>query len=555
MSHSKLKRICKILTLGRATTCSPLILCTFLLTFGCSTLPNLKTEHVVMVNGAGELIDPRANIGKLEDGKHLLFKPYTELANTDDPKLNKKAVDDYFTKLFTSLEQARVRNRGTRKRILLYVHGGLNTAQASIERVVEYSSKIQEDGTYPIFVNWDSSLTSSYRDHLVLLRQGRRADDWCCEAWKEYGKGYAVGANVAGGVASVVTTPLYFAFDFARGVIRLPVDLYGVYADLLSSHWRSVFTDENTGKDHWPDGNCAVNAKVGMTPRADALLCEARHPSAEQKPYPLVQGVNQRTGWESAGQILRTLATVPVHIGSGLVIDMAGTGSWSAMHRRTTVMFNRDQDLWAHDPHAPPTGGIAQFMTRLRKFLEEHGGKSEWEVVLVGHSMGTIVANEMVRQFGHPLTQSPGEPLFDEIVFMAAACSLRDYMDTIPHYLEEYKTTRMYHLMLHDQAESTEQALWGTALPGSLLVWLDGFFTRPDSPLDLVAGRYQNLLRVMHLHDATLRGRISVKVFNFGAEAKDTSPQTHGDFGNFPFWKDAFWQAKGNSPFSVPRVQ
>jgi pimeloyl-ACP methyl ester carboxylesterase len=456
----------------------------------CSTLPNLKTEHVVMVNRTGDLIDPRANIGKLEDGKHILFKPYTEL--------DKQAVDDYFTKLLTSLEQIPIRTGGKKKRIFLYVHGGLNTAQTSIERVVEYSPKIMEDGTYPIFVNWDSSLTSSYRDHLVLLRQGRRADDWCCGAWKEYGKAYAIGANIAGGVASVVTTPLYFAFDLVRGVIRLPVDIYGVYADLLSSHWRSVFTDEKTGTDHWPDGNCAQNAKLGMTPRADRLLCEVQHPPTRKAPYPFVQGENKRTGPESAWQIVRTVVTVPVHIGSGLIIDMAGTGSWSSMHRRTTVMFNRDRDLWSPDPHTAPTGGIAQFMMRLRTFLEEHRGKNEWEVVLVGHSMGTIVANEMVRQFGHPLTNSPGEPLFDEIVFMAAACSLRDYLNTIPHYLEEYKTTRMYHLMLHDQAESTEQALWGTALPGSLLVWLDGFFTRPDSPLDLVAGRYQNLLRVMH---------------------------------------------------------
>jgi hypothetical protein len=251
MNNYKTRPVSGLLALGRALTCAPLTIGALLLSFGCSTLPNLKTEHVVMVNRAGELIDPRANIGKPGDGKHLLFKPYTELLDKPDPEQdNMMTVDNYLTKIFTSLKQTPIRTSGKKKRILLYVHGGLNTAQASIERVVEYSSKIQEDGTYPIFVNWDSSLTSSYRDHLVLLRQGRRADDWCCEAWKEYGKGYAVGANVAGGVASVVTTPLYFAFDFARGVIRLPVDLYGVYADLLSSHWRSVFTDENTGKDH-----------------------------------------------------------------------------------------------------------------------------------------------------------------------------------------------------------------------------------------------------------------------------------------------------------------
>lgn len=512
---------------------------------GCSTLPQLKTEHVVMVNGMGDLIDPRANIGDPEAGRHLLFKPYPKL---DDP-------DAYFAQLLASLDRTPVRTGGTRKRILLFVHGGLNTAQTSIERVVEYSDRIRHDGTYPIFLNWDSSLTSSYLEHLVLLRQGRRVDDWCCGAWKEFGPAYEVGANMAGVVASVVTTPLYLALDLTRGVLRLPVDMYGVYADLLSSHWRTLRVTDTPPKDSWPHGNCTQDAEVGMTPRADALLCETLHPPSGQPAYPIVQGVNQRTFWESAGQFARTLVTFPVHVVSGLAIDVAGTGSWSSMRRRTTAMFNRDKDLWSADPHAPSTGGFAKFMVALRGFLESHGGNEEWEVVLVGHSMGTIVANEMVRQFGHPLAISPGKPLFDQIVFMAAACSLRDYLDTIPHYLEEYHSVRMSHLLLHDQAESTEQALWGTALPGSLLVWLDGFFTRPDAPLDLVAGRYQNLLRVMHLHDPTLRPRIALKVFNFGDDAERTSPQSHGDFGQFPFWEDAFWQAAGPAPFDLPRVQ
>jgi hypothetical protein len=182
--------------------------------------------------------------------------------------------------------------------------------------------------------------------------------------------------------------------------------------------------------------------------------------------------------------------------------------------------------------------------------------------------MGTIVVNEMVRQFGHPLevkkindkgiedkdTKPDRKPLFDKIVYMAAACSLRDYLNTIPHYLEEYGDKnngqigpQMYHLMLNDHAETAEQSL-GLSLPGSLLVWIDGFFARPDSSLDLVAGRYQNLLRIVHLHDILhIRPRVSLKVF--GSENR-TNPQTHGDFDNFPFWKEEFWQITDrDSPF------
>ncbi len=86
-------------------------------------------------------------------------------------------------------------------------------------------------------------------------------------------------------------------------------------------------------------------------------------------------------------------------------------------------------------------------------------------------------------------------------------------------------------------------------------MWLDGFFARPDSPLDLVAGRYQNLLRVVHLHDKPhIRSRVSLKSFNFGETAEETSPQTHGDFDNFPFWKETFWQT-GENPFAEKRLR
>ena len=503
-------------------------------------------EHVIMVNGSGDLIDPHANVGAPNSSQHILFTPYPELGNPNT----------YFNDLFTSINEKTPPGTGGKRRILLYVHGGMNTARSSIERATKYSQEILASGTYPVFINWDSSLTSSYLDHLLTLRQGRVAEDWCCGAWKELGRWRHTGAKIAGFAAQVVTTPPYLALDLVRGTIRLPVDIYGVYAEMISTHWRRTRTQDAEQPSAWPNMDCKTvytDRKVGITPRADRLLCESS--TLTPHSYPIVQGFDKRSGLEVAKQVGLTMLTFPVHIASGLVIDAAGTGSWSAMHRRTTVMFNRDDDLWAHEPSRKPTGGIALFMTEFRDWLKRNGGKEKWEVVLVGHSMGTIVVNEMVRQFGEPLESGHHheKPLFDKIVYMAAACSLRDYLNTIPHYLEEYEGPTMYHLMLQDNAEAAEQFLW-SSLPGSLLVWLDGFFARPDAPLDLVAGRYQNLLRVVHLHDnPRVRSRISLKAFNFGESTEETSPQTHGDFDNFPFWKEAFWQTTGN-PFSEKRL-
>lgn len=526
-----------------------------LLTLSLSACTTIKkdgfnlTDHVVMVDGMGELVDPRANIGDPDSGQHLLFKSYPTLQDQEA----------YFKQLLSAVEDKTPYPSDPKKRrtILLFIHGGMNTAKSSVERVVTRSEEILKDGIYPIFINWDSSLTSSYLDHLTNLRQGRLAEDWCCGAWKELGGWRHTGSKMAGFTARVLTTPPYLALDIVRGVIRLPVDIYGIYAEMVSTHWRRTRIQEAEQPYAWPNMDCTTtyeDRKVGITPRADRLLCE----SAKHTPdsYPIVQGFDERSGLEVAKQVSLAMLTFPVHLASGLVIDAAGTGSWSAMNRRTTAMFNRDDDLWARGPHQKSTGGIALFMTELRQWLKEHGGKDEWEVVLVGHSMGTIVVNEIVRQFGEPLNSAHhhDQPLFDKIVYMAAACSLRDYLNTIPHYLEEYHESRMYHLLLQDNAEAAEQFLW-SSLPGSLLVWIDGFFARPDSPLDLVAGRYQNLLRIMHLHDTPrVRPRVSIKGFNFGERTVKTSPQGHGDFDTFPFWKEEFWRVTDDNPFSIRRL-
>lgn len=175
-------------------------------------------EHVVMVDGDGELIDPRANFGKSDSGQHVLFLRY------DKPK----DPTGHFQELFTSIKNKKLKNNNhktpcqpatDKRRILLFVHGGMNTASASIKRAAQYSNDILCDGTYPIFINWDSSLTSSYIDHLFFLRQGERVEDWCCK-WMNQRIARPVGRLVGVG-----TAPFYATFDLLRGTVRMPIDM------------------------------------------------------------------------------------------------------------------------------------------------------------------------------------------------------------------------------------------------------------------------------------------------------------------------------------------
>lgn len=187
---------------------SSMSLSTFCLT-ACTLLPQLKTEHVVMVDKRGNLVDPRANIGDPESGRHIPFISYPLL----------KDRDRYFSHLFQALDRAPTGPDGKR-RITIFLHGGLNTPTSALERAVDYSDAIIQDGSYPIFINWDSSLTSSYIDHLFNIRQGRSLLEWCCSGYIEQGimdKEEGIFKNLMEWETTLLTTPLYFALDVVRG--------------------------------------------------------------------------------------------------------------------------------------------------------------------------------------------------------------------------------------------------------------------------------------------------------------------------------------------------
>lgn len=204
----------------------------------------------------------------------------------------------------------------------------------------------------------------------------------------------------------------------------------------------------------------------------------------------------------------------------------------------------------ALDPKHPadlvPLGGGSIFMRELRDFLGKEKAKGrEWEITIVAHSMGAIVANEIIRNHGDlPITN---------IVYMAAATSLRDYEDTIFPYLRrrneglQKPAVNMYHLTLHRAAEVRDRVtalklgVFDFAPRGSLLVWIDNYLSRPNIPLDRTAGRFVNLMTEVHNTPAELRSAIHIRELDVGEQVKETQPQQHGDFGRIRFWEPGCW--------------
>jgi hypothetical protein len=181
--------------------------------------------------------------------------------------------------------------------------------------------------------------------------------------------------------------------------------------------------------------------------------------------------------------------------------------------------------------------------------------------------MGTIVMNRILfRARPHEVARSPAEyeqakiqevetpeverlpveiPAFANLVYLAAACNLRDLGENAIPYLEQHPDTQLFHVTLHPKSELSESNKWDLAPRGSLLVWIDDFLSNPIGQGERTAGRADNLMVVLYLTPPEIRDRVHVNVLPMD---DDQVPQEHGQFtnpadtdGHFKFWSRASW--------------
>lgn len=282
-------------------------------------------------------------------------------------------------------------------------------------------------------------------------------------------------------------------------------------------------------------------------------------------------GVDQREGFEKNWAFTKYFITLPTKLVSAPIIDAAGTSAWEIMLRSVSQLFHYDGQPHIHNnlshPHPNDSnyesnGALRLFFNKLEGTLCERPEKSkgcpnpsEWEITLVAHSAGSIIAHHILREF---------EDLpIKNVVYMGAASSIRDYQKTAFPYLmkrnkdrsgeqcwrrgpveRSQEATCVYHIMLHEAAESGEW-LWDTIDPfprGSLLIWLDNFLSHPLSKDDRTLGRFTNFITSAHHTPHELRPFIHIQKFGVGDEAH--VPKKHGDFGDkFKFWDPKCWES------------
>jgi len=150
-----------------------------LLASGCTTTPpsdDIK-NHILAISPDGKLTAPES----LESN----FRANRDAA----PGSIEAIIDDIRT----------FQVPGKTTKVMLYIHGGLNTNDSAIGRAEKHSNDLKELGFYPVFINWRSGPFTTYGAHLSKIRQGEVAP------------------------AAKLTAPLYFTSDLARVVANAPI--------------------------------------------------------------------------------------------------------------------------------------------------------------------------------------------------------------------------------------------------------------------------------------------------------------------------------------------
>jgi hypothetical protein len=501
--------------------------------------------HALTIDRHGDILAPRPP-GQPADSYSELGKWFTEIDVTELPSREKDS-DRYIDDLFSGVPEriadygnlARKRTGGEARElgILIFVHGGLNSLASSTCRVNEIieaykrhelrDHSLDPPGSntyYPVLVNWDSGLWESYFDHLFLVRQG------------EARRGIAL-----------ATWPFYLAADAGRAAVRAPIAM-GTAGYRLS---------ESMG-----------GPVVRSQENAERLYQGIRN----EQPRNVSSGIAGSGSPDSLAVQTRNLLTIPFQLATAPIIDGFGTPAWEGMQRHSKALFNlpvefdvgalNDKDPVGLALQGMPHAAMHRFHERLRDLLRASCIPAapladgtprchQRRLTIVAHSMGAFIVNEFLRRYRDDI-------LVDDIVYMAGADSVRNTLDSVVPYLAQHPCERgagkhcprFFNLSLHPRNEVSESNYFGLIPRGSLLVWIDDFFSSPLTQYDRTVGRWENVIQAYGEFPKELRDRVFLKAFN-----RDSRIAKHGDFSRARFWEETFWQPGGAEGNPWPPVQ
>lgn len=531
--------------------------------------PDFYRRHIIAVDGDGSALEPTIRRQQNSKGEvsHKVSWKLMEGENTRNPeeaKLGRKAYYTYLDQIFTEIDECR--RAGKVREVVVYVHGGLNSLDGAMKKAAALSEVMMKEKVYGIFLIWNSELFSTYGSHLGDVREG-------------------LSHKGASNLWLPLTIPLTLVSDIGCAIARTPATA----AKLLRN-------DAITAN---PDGFFRHRQAEERFEFLRQLHQSGVQDNAKSQPIVVSRAPDSRTGLARSGDTLAWVATLPVKAVSVPLLDTLGYNAWNIMLRRTRTMWERQTDFVRYPDelskklsnrsmlkrqeqirpdllNREDQKQIAQFIAtgrpgaatlffeqaQKRVLLERNEqprGLAPVKLTLIGHSMGAIVLADALARYRHlPV---------DNVVFMAAACSINDFKLKVVPYLQEpdNANTRFYNLCLHDNAERGEKNPGATdfSARGSLLVWIDTFFQEPESESDRTFGRWENAILATDTIPQEVTGRITLKAFgrarapgsgpNYEHQSKYrrrhlAEPGKHGEFShysvptkpaepNFAFWE------------------
>lgn len=444
-------------------------------------------------------------------GRDALYQFYIDArGRLIDPRNRRTAVaeeQEYIERVFQNYEYQKAllakQNKGLA--LTIFIHGGLNTFATSTARVSRSVKPMLEMGQYPVFISWDSTGLGNYGDHVWTLRRGVRSP-----------------------VAGPLSSPFVLLEDTLRSIARFPSSIYNeVHKLLVMPIWYHA-TEEN-----------AVDG-------AQADLCT-------QKQFD-IRDAAPRVGQNSKDFIT---AANPVKFFTAPFVDGLGSGAWQSMLHRTDFVLRRSNSfdgLSTEEPNLveatrqitqseastdPGDARVRIGETAASSFLRQWQFRMpEERVRLMGHSMGTIISNNIIARYP--------DLNYDAIVYFAAACPLKDIEQVVAPLLgrRSSQPAHFYNVSLDPYRELAENSAFDLLPRGSLLVWIDDTLGDVNSLEDRTAGRWHNMMRTANqlFHDKDVRSRVHLTRFGI----HDGGPQEHGDFGDYEFWREGFWMNRND---------
>ena len=487
-------------------------------------------KHVVLVTSLGQAVEPGPS----------------QAAST----VSKESFADLFAE----------KDRFPDQKIILFIQGGLDDLDTAIGRAQDAPSiaAMEAKGYFPIFIGWDANLGTSYWEHLKTARGIYEPNNW------------------------IATLPLTLVADAGGAVSNAPLAFFHQFFETDTRRLKFASSSFTNTTDYVPVKGLNPEPQVVNNEYAQLRrLYETEPDQALKIQLGSFSYSSQRAILGSATY----LASFPSKTLLLPVLQTGGLGAWQRMRGRVINLFHKPYEFNLLDIYHRPTerafeegvrpddasetyakdraGGMALFMRDLEAYQKAHPALT---IDLVAHSAGTLVASEML--FRNP------DVKYNHIVFMAAACSLNDLEKSVLPYLKRHKTdsvpTPFYDLCLHPQHEVDEWRLQQVSFTngleefaaerGSLLEWIDNFYSTPEGFMDRVLGKWENIVQAAHIIPGDLRPLITIKGFGASPEAlkapppspygfdeatfeahADTGPQAHGDFSWWPYWEPWLW--------------